>query len=337
MFYIQKCDWDKIINYARAREAECGDEIGGMAVARIDKDGDWQVEHPVILKQTTTAGTCVLDKDELSNYYVEMADKYGTNIQFVWWHSHAKMDAFWSGTDTNTMKEYKSGDWSMFLVVNVREEYKFRIQYWNPMEIGEDVELQIVGKEKEYTIPKSIVNEVEKKCSKEINGWGKTKSRYSYSYIRNGSQASLWNMSESRPKEEEELEDLLDEVEVFNDSVENGYYSYFEYNDIQSNPVGFLANKLDEGNTSFIDGGITYAVYKKSIDDINDTLRKLESKKSPKLRVILWPEKDLMDKILMSQPLDFLTVNGDPILDLFYKREQTNVIDIDNIGGPLRA
>ena len=333
MFYIQKRDWDKIINYARAREAECGDEIGGMAIAKMDKDGDWQIGNPVILKQTTSAGTCTLDKDELSNFYIEMADKYGTDIQFVWWHSHAKMQAFWSGTDTNTMTEYKSGDWSMFLVVNVREEYKFRVQYWNPMEIGEDVELEIVNEDKEYKIPKSIIKEVEEKCSKETNGWGK--SGYSYNtFVRNGSQATLWNMPTTK---KEEIDELLDEVEAWNDAAEQGYGNYLSYEDIQSNPVGFLADKLDEGNTAFIDGRISYSMYKKAVDDFNDTLRKLEGKKSPKLRVVLWPEKDLMDKVLMGTPLDFLTLDNEPILELFYKREQASVVDIDNIGGPLRA
>lgn len=64
---------------------------------------------------------------------------------------------FWSGTDTDTMTEYKSGDWSMFLVVNVRGEYKFRVQYWNPFEMGEDIELTILNSTSEYKVPKNII------------------------------------------------------------------------------------------------------------------------------------------------------------------------------------
>ena len=33
-FFISRNDWNKIINYARAREQQCGDEIGGMAIAK---------------------------------------------------------------------------------------------------------------------------------------------------------------------------------------------------------------------------------------------------------------------------------------------------------------
>lgn len=93
-FCISNKDWNKIINYARAREQECGDEIGGMAIAKQDKEGDWIISEPTILKQETTGGTCTLDKDDLAQFYADKAAKHGTNIQFVWWHSHAKMAAF---------------------------------------------------------------------------------------------------------------------------------------------------------------------------------------------------------------------------------------------------
>ena len=76
MFYISKENWDKIINYARAREEQTGHEIGGMAVIIKDDEGDYIVEEPVILKQTTSAATCTMDKEALANYYVEMGMKY---------------------------------------------------------------------------------------------------------------------------------------------------------------------------------------------------------------------------------------------------------------------
>jgi hypothetical protein len=77
------------------------------------------------------------------------------------------MGAFWSGTDTKTMTEYSSGDWSMFLVVNVRGEYKFRVQIWQPIEAGEDIELEILNGP-DSTIPKEITEEVNQRCSEEI-------------------------------------------------------------------------------------------------------------------------------------------------------------------------
>ena len=166
MFYISKESWDKIISYARAREEEKGHEIGGMAVITKDEDGDYIVQEPVILKQTTTAATCTMDKEALADYYVQMGMKYGNNVHFLWWHSHAKMKAFWSGTDTNTMKEYNNGTWSAFLVVNVREESKFSIQYWDPVETLIDDELHFLNQEG-VEIDKAIVDEVKNLCEEE--------------------------------------------------------------------------------------------------------------------------------------------------------------------------
>ena len=306
-FYIQKKDWKRIIGFAKAREQECGDEIGGMAIAIKDKEDDWWIKNPVILKQTTTGGTCTLDKDELAEFYVDMASKYGTNIQFVWWHSHAKMGAFWSGTDTNTMEEYKSGDWSMFLVVNVREEYKFRIQYWNPIELGEDIDLNVVQKDKDVVIPKSILKEIEEKCSKETV----IRNGYKQSRYLNGAQSSLFHGKS-------EKNDLLDAVGLILEGGSCWGYGTEGYT-IQADPVDFLMLQLDIGNSNYCDGTIQYEHYKKILSEFNSTLRQLEGINSPKLRVQIYPKKELLDIIMTSNPIDFIELDGVPIQTVYEK------------------
>ena len=64
-YYISKKDYDTIINYAQAAYDTMKAEIGGMAICYQDKDGDWIVTDPVILKQDVTGSTCDLDKEEL--------------------------------------------------------------------------------------------------------------------------------------------------------------------------------------------------------------------------------------------------------------------------------
>jgi len=179
MFYIAKEDWDKIISYARAREEQKGHEIGGMAVIVKDDADDYIIQEPVILKQTTTAATCTMDKEALADYYIEMAQKYGKDVHFLWWHSHAKMKAFWSGTDTNTMTEYDNGKWSAFLVVNVRQEHKFSVQYWDPVVTLVDDEIHFLDEEDDK-VDDEIVKEVEALCGEETaviqTGWHKAYS-----------------------------------------------------------------------------------------------------------------------------------------------------------------
>ena len=50
-FYISEKDWNKIQNYAQVAYDNSKSEIGGMLVAIEDKDGDWELKDPVILKQ----------------------------------------------------------------------------------------------------------------------------------------------------------------------------------------------------------------------------------------------------------------------------------------------
>ena len=189
--FIHKECWDKIINYAKAAYHTEKAEIGGMSIVTQDKDGDWTIQEPVIMKQEIASTTCDLDKEELAKYYTKMAVKYkDTNFRFCWWHSHHTMSAFWSGTDLSSIDEYGEGesDLSFALVVNLKEEYKCRVSVWKPVEIHQDVELNIIGKEDTVEIPLDIVTEVKAKCE--------TRS-ISTTYNRNTKQLSLGNTTTS--------------------------------------------------------------------------------------------------------------------------------------------
>tara|TARA_Y100000004_G_scaffold75310_1_gene84688 strand:- start:241 stop:1155 length:915 start_codon:yes stop_codon:yes gene_type:complete len=245
---INKKDWDKIINYARCASEEWGTEIGGMAVTVQQENGDWQIMDPVIMKQDVSAALCVLDKTELAKYYSKMAIKYKKKeIRFCWWHSHAKMDAFWSGTDTNTIDEYEDGDLSFALVVNVKEEYKCRVSVWKPWVMHEDVELNFLDKEDGYNIPASITKEVKSKCTQPKSTWYNSGSHYNpkqtnISFIKNSSKLATAK------------DHLITQAWIE------------------------LIDKVDEINGQFISGEYEYDRYKKKLDDIN---RRLQNAKMP--------------------------------------------------------
>ena len=224
-FYIEKKDWDKVISYAQAAWDEHRSEIGGMMVVVQDKDDDWQVQDPVILKQRISSGNTHLDKEELAKYYTKAAKKYKNNIfRFCWWHSHHTMAAFWSGTDTSTIDEFNDGDFSFALVVNLKEEYKFRVSVWRPMEVHEDVDLEILSADK--TVKQSIINEVNKLCEKE-----------SYALERGIVKSNNNNILPSRHQttlfenkvEDDEYIQLLTAVELLNDRLIKGEIGYVDY------------------------------------------------------------------------------------------------------------
>jgi len=163
-FYISQKDWKKVLDYAQASYDEFKSEVGGFLIATADKDKDMILSHPEILEQTVSGGSTEMEKAAIADYYVKSAMEHGNDVRFVWWHSHANMGAFWSGTDTSTMKDYSNGDWSAFLVVNIKGEYKFRICVWDPIVAHEDTTLNILGG-KVRSVPKTIANQVSELCS----------------------------------------------------------------------------------------------------------------------------------------------------------------------------
>ena len=237
-FYIEKKDWDKVISYAQAAWDEHRSEIGGMMVVVQDKDDDWEIKEPVVMKQEVGGGSCDLDKTELAEYYSKMAMKYkNKNMRFCWWHSHAKMNAFWSGTDTNTIDEYKDGDLSFALVVNVKEEYKCRVSVWKPFTMHEDVELSIISKtDGKYKIPRKIETEVVEACSI---------PKHRYTHTKNSYQRTFWG---------ETAED--------------------KENRVISEAWVQLIEKVDDANSKFICGEIQYDKYAKYIKELNELCKK---------------------------------------------------------------
>ena len=169
--FIESTCWDKIISYARSSYDQFKAEIGGMAIVH-KKEDSFLVEEPVILKQIVSGGNCILDKDALAEYYVKtaMEHKDKKDLSFLWWHSHHTMGAFWSNTDLNAIEEMAAGKYSFSLVVNLKQEYKFRVSVWEPIEVHQDIEITRV-----YDMM-DVDNEVKATCAKPE--YTKVKSTY---------------------------------------------------------------------------------------------------------------------------------------------------------------
>tara|TARA_R110002020_G_scaffold33098_1_gene101205 strand:- start:552 stop:1475 length:924 start_codon:yes stop_codon:yes gene_type:complete len=280
-FYINERDWNKIQNYAQEAYSTKKSEIGGMLVAIEDEDGDWELRDPVILKQQISAGNCVLDKDDLALYYTRVGTKLKKkNFRFVWWHSHHTMEAFWSGTDLNAIKEYSDGDFSFALVVNLKEEYKLRVSVWKPFEVHEDVELSIITKEKK--VPQKIQDEVSDKCSAIVHEYGTWKNG---TYAKGKSnQMTLIDTKDTKvggPKYSQELS---------GDSVDY-IYAY---------------NMVDEMNKRYCDGRITYEGWIHMAKDIN---KLLENTYNSIYRVELTTEAVLEDQAMLATPHEYIAID----------------------------
>jgi len=249
-YYISQKDWDKIINYAKAAYGELKTEIGGMSICYKDKDGDWVVTDPVILKQQVTGGTCDLDKEALADYYCHAAKKHAKKqFRFCWWHSHHTMGVFWSSTDLKGIQEYSDGDLSFALVVNLKEESKFRVSVWNPVVTHQDVELSIMGREK--NIPIKIVDEVKLLCA--------TTKVTTYTPYK-GHKSS-------------------DQLDMYGDDGFGVYGGYGVAVDLPSDKeYAVVFDQIFEWMDLLMAGDLTYTQYVKDHDVFNDQLLKNKSK-----------------------------------------------------------
>lgn len=92
-------------------------------------DGNIYIKDVLIRKQVCTGSNTNIDEDDDAMEAFKMVQA-GENLNDwnVWWHSHANMGVFWSGTDTNTIKSHaNNGGYLVSLVTNKKGEYRTRL------------------------------------------------------------------------------------------------------------------------------------------------------------------------------------------------------------------
>jgi hypothetical protein len=153
------------------------------------------------------------------------------------------MGAFWSGTDENEINAWENESFSLALVVNLREEYKFRVSIWKA------VGLPIA---QHYDIPLTI----EKKNRIKITD--KMKTLYKelceddsivHNTVHQG-QFGLRNGFHSNYKPYKREEHLI---------IEDGYQQTIE--------------ELDKVNDSFMEAGMSVSEWRKKIKKMNKILK----------------------------------------------------------------
>ena len=274
-FWIHPDDFDILIAYASSAHTQFGAEIGGQLIVEEDKDGDFILKNPVILKQEVSGGECTLDAEALTNYY----SSHGSKIRHCWWHSHHTMAAFWSGTDDKCILDNPANDFSVSLVINLKREYKLRIQFFKPFLHEENIKLNFL--KVETTKDAEIDKLVKQLC---------TKSEYNivntHQFGKQGQQTHL--------------------------SYGNyGYSNSFHYNrDFESLPEKLktkLCDKIEKLHDDIIEDGFAsflYTDYKREITKINRKFKKHG------IKVKLMTEIELKRQIYSLWPTDFI-VNKD--------------------------
>ena len=275
MFYIPEKDWNELQAWATIAYEEDKNEISGLMTAVPQEDGRYKLSNVEILKQENTGTNTTLDGDAVTAYKMKYAMKHkNKSMKYVWWHSHHTMGAFWSGTDENEINAWENESFSLALVVNLKEEYKFRVSIWKA------VGLPIA---QHYDIPLTI----EKKNNIKITD--KMKTLYKelceddsivHNTVHQG-QFGYRNGFHSNYKPYEREEHLI---------VEEAYENTLE--------------AVDKVNEEFIEGKIKLKTYHKKLNEMNNILK---TKKFPfSIEITKGNQQSVINSLMVTMSSDLI-------------------------------
>lgn len=151
---------------------QCEEEISGLGKLLVSKrdngDSVLIVYDFEIFDQVVSGAHSTIDDDSLAKFLFEKT-KAGENLAVyrVWWHSHAAMATFFSGTDTNTIDNSTEFPYLVSIVTNHKLEFKARIDIYSPIRVTEELEIEKLDDEDEE-LKALCLKEIEEKVKKEV-------------------------------------------------------------------------------------------------------------------------------------------------------------------------
>ena len=294
-FYISRDDWNKVIAYAESSYHQMKAEIGGQMVVVEDGDGDFIIKDPVILKQEVSAGNCEMEAEALALHYSKMVGKHGDKVRHCWWHSHHTMDAFWSGTDTSTILANKSHDFTVSLVVNLKQEYKLRVQFFYPFEHEENVNLNFLEDIDEVR-DEGLDAEVKELCSKSVVAV--TTYNPNTKTYQNGQQGTFWSKQDQ--KEVNDYNMYGYGINAYGDGYGYERNPSVDMDKIPADKVKPVNDLIEEMQDKLLDDDSTYEQYLEMRKTINESI------KGYNLKVKLMNREELDALVYHYWPEDFL-------------------------------
>jgi hypothetical protein len=140
-------------------------EISGLGTVVQPKRGEFHIQEVHLFEQTCSGSSTDISSEDVAKSLVQ-ALNMGLDpfLLKLWWHSHANMQAFWSGTDHSTARALDNGSnqWMLCLVQNKRGEYKLRLDVYDPTYIYIDnIPLKVLPRDN--PLRNALVEEVRSK------------------------------------------------------------------------------------------------------------------------------------------------------------------------------
>lgn len=145
------------------------DEVSGFADVKFDQEKKAFVVGEIYLMEQEVSGASTdIEEEDVSDFILQMAKKGKRQLPRLWWHSHANMGTFWSGTDEDTIEKLKNNSFTIALETNHDHEFICSIMLWKPFKLRiNNVPVKVIF---DYErIPQYLKAEVKKKVKK--GGW----------------------------------------------------------------------------------------------------------------------------------------------------------------------
>lgn len=163
MIYIPTDMYDKLMAYAHAAEPYSG-EVGGFLFIDLDEDNDLFIEDVVLVKQEATQGSTDLT-DGLAELIPTLTKEQMKKL-LGGWHSHGKMDVFWSHQDEEMIKSLiEFYPWFVSIEVNIYGKMIARLDIAKPFPLRFTQQVQICTTQDSVDAMKK---EVEEKVTKPV-------------------------------------------------------------------------------------------------------------------------------------------------------------------------
>jgi len=130
--YMRQEVYNKVMHWVNKADFE----VSGFG--KVVRHADYlEVTDVYLLKQEGGAAHTEIDSAALAKLMYETREVEG-DLRF-WWHSHVKMDVFWSGTDTATIRELAANGWILATVFNQNHESRTALGYTAQSAFGDKV------------------------------------------------------------------------------------------------------------------------------------------------------------------------------------------------------
>lgn len=162
--YLTSNAYLKLKYYALAADGE----ISGLGKCHALNEEAILVDDIYCLKQTSSGVHTELDKEAIAEFYEKMHKaKQDISQLRLWWHSHADMKSFFSGTDDETLKlGFKCDSYMVSVVINHDLEMVGKIELFKPFKYSLDATVGIYLEDKK--LEARIKAEVEEKVTSPV-------------------------------------------------------------------------------------------------------------------------------------------------------------------------